>query len=78
MAATVDIPFSEERLNAETAFLQDAVSLRSERWYSSAPLIRPPYFPGNCGHIREVALVRGKIKCIHSSSRKNLLPQGGL
>ena len=23
--------------------------------YSSPPLIRPPYLPGNCGHIREVA-----------------------
>ena len=23
--------------------------------YSSPPLIRPPYLPRNCGHIREVA-----------------------
>ncbi len=41
---------------------------------SSPPLIRPPYLPRNCGHIREVALVRGRSKCIHSSSAKSMRP----
>ncbi len=45
-----------------------------ELYYSSPPLIRPPYLSRNCGHIREVAMVRGIIKCIHSSIGKNLWP----
>ncbi len=45
--------------------------------YSSPSLIRPPYLPRKCGHIREV---RGISKYIDSSSGKDygLIREGGL
>lgn len=49
--------------------------------YSSPPLIRPPCLPMNYGHIRKVALVRRRSKCIHfSSTPKNIchIREGGL
>ncbi len=44
--------------------------------YSRPPLIRPPYLPRNCGHIREVAFGERENyrKRIHSSCGKNLWP----
>ncbi len=43
--------------------------------YSSFSLIKPPYLPRNCGHIRELAFVeREGFKYIDSSSGKDLRP----
>ncbi len=38
------------------------------------PLIKPPYLPRNCEHIREVAFGERRSKYIDSSSGKDLWP----
>ncbi len=49
------------------------------QYYSSSSLIRPPYLPRNCGHIREVALgEREKYKhLIVAAKICGLIKEGG-
>ncbi len=46
---------ADEDSAADSLGFDSEVSSLQLQWYSIPSLIRPPYLPRNCGHIKEVA-----------------------